>query len=90
MGERRREMKLELKREEIEYPNGLEIAVEGFAGDIADVKPSQVFLEVHEGKLKVYVWTTLDEDPTISVEVQPLPPPGCIDLEQPPGSSCHT
>ena len=31
-------MKLELKPEHIAYPNGMEIAVEKFAGDPADVK----------------------------------------------------
>lgn len=66
-------MKLELKPEEIAYPNGLEIAVQGFTGDPGDVKPTQVSVEVYEGKLRVHVWTSGDDDPTISVEVQPLP-----------------
>jgi hypothetical protein len=83
-------MKLELKPEEIAYPNGLEIAVEGFAGDPADVKPSQVFLEVHEGRLKIYVWNGDNEDPAASVEIQPLPSQPRALSEHANGTPCHT
>jgi hypothetical protein len=82
-------MKLELKPEEIAYPNGLEIAVEGFTGDPTDVRPSQVFLEVHEGRLRVYVWNGDNEDPTVSVEILPLPPSDPVP-EQTSGTPCHT
>jgi hypothetical protein len=65
-------MKLELKPAEIKYPNGLEIAVDDFAGDLGGVKPAQVFIEVYEGKLRVHVWTGDNEDP-MTAEIQPLP-----------------
>jgi hypothetical protein len=83
-------MKLVLKPEEIAYPDGLEIAVEGFAGDAGGVKPSQLFIELHEGRLKVHVWTTGDPDPTISMEIQPLPPQPSESSEHPQGNTCHT
>jgi hypothetical protein len=64
-------MKLEMKPEQIAYPNGLEIAVEGFAGDRGGVNPAQVFMEMYEGKLRVHVWGGESEDPTVTVEVLP-------------------
>jgi len=70
-------MKLDLKPEEIAYPMGLEITVDGFMGDLGDAKPSQVFMEVYEGKLRVHVWARDTEDPAVSVEIAPL-------LAQPP------
>jgi len=82
-------MKLELKPEEIAHPNGLEIAVEGFTGDPGGVKPSQVFVEVYEGKFKVHVWTSGDEDPTISVEVLPLPVEPTSASVHAQGNPCH-
>ncbi len=66
-------MKLELKPDEIAYPKGLEIAVDGFAGDKGGVKLSQVFVEVFEGNLRVHVWQGNSEDPAVSVTIQPLP-----------------
>lgn len=81
-------MKLILKAEQIAYPNGLEIAVEGFAGDIGDIQPSQLFLEVHEGKPKVHVWTTMEEDPSVSAEIQPLPVQ--VPSKRPQTTPCHT
>lgn len=83
-------MKLELKPGEIAYPNGLEIAVEGFAGDAGGVKPSQLFIEVHEGTLKVHVWTTGAQDPTISMEIQALPSQPSPSSEHIQGNTCHT
>jgi hypothetical protein len=68
-------MKLELKPPEIEHPIGLEITVEGFAGDTGSVKPSQVFIELYEGNLRVHVWNGNDEDPTASVTIPHLPNP---------------
>jgi hypothetical protein len=67
-------MKLELKPNEIAYPDGLEIAVDGFTGDPGSVKPAQVFIEVYEGKLRVHVWTGESEDPTVTTEILPLLP----------------
>jgi len=68
-------MKLELKPQEIAHPHGLEIAVDGFTGDPTGVKPSQVFVEVYEGKLRIHVWTGESEDPTLSAEIVPLEQP---------------
>jgi hypothetical protein len=67
-------MKLELKPEEVAYPGGLEIAVDGFTGDPGDVKPAQVLIEVYEVKLRVHVWAGESEDPTVVTEILPLPP----------------
>lgn len=66
-------MKLELKPQEIAHPRGLEIAVDGFKGDLGGVKPAQVFLEVFEGTLRVHVWTGESEDPTVTAQIEPLP-----------------
>lgn len=60
-------MKLELKPEQIAYPNGLEIAVEGFAGDAGRVKPSQLFIEVHDSTLKVDDLTGISNFPETDV-----------------------
>ena len=39
-------------------PAALEIGVKGFQGDptAADEDPSQVYIEIYEGKLRVCVW----------------------------------
>ena len=42
---------------------GIEIEVKGYKGDMTDANPSQVFIEVYEGQLKVHVWNGTDEDP---------------------------
>jgi hypothetical protein len=65
-------VKLEFKPQEIEYPNGLEIAVDGFTGDPGGVKPSQVLVQVYESNLRVHVWTDGSDDPTVSAQIQPL------------------
>jgi hypothetical protein len=67
-------MKLELKPGEIAYPGALEIAVEGFPGDTTGIKPSQVLIEVYEGKLRFHLWTENGEDPTVTIEIEPLAP----------------
>jgi hypothetical protein len=66
-------MKLELKPEQITHPNVLEITVSGFSGDLGGIPPSQILIEVCEGRLKVHVWDGNDEDPVASVQIQPLP-----------------
>lgn len=48
-------MRLILKPADIRY-EGLEVAVEGFDGD-SGVTPAQVFIEIHEGALKVHVFS---------------------------------
>jgi hypothetical protein len=65
-------VKLELKPEQIEHPNGLEIAVEGFAGDPSGVKPSQVIIEIGDGMLHVHVWSGDSPDPCATVRIVPL------------------
>ncbi len=65
-------MKLQLKPEHIAHPNGLEISVEGFAGDPGGAKPSQVLLEICEGKLQVHVWNGDAEDPCATVRIEPV------------------
>jgi hypothetical protein len=68
-------MKLELDPEEIAYPNALEITVERFKGDTGGgTKPSQLLIEVYEGKLRVHVWTKESEDPTVTTEIEPVQP----------------
>ena len=65
-------MKLQLKPAQIEHPNKLEISVEGFAGDSGGVQPSQVLLEIYEGKLQVHVWNGNAEDPCATVRIEPV------------------
>jgi hypothetical protein len=64
-------MKLQLTPEQIEYPNGLEISVEGFAGDLGGAQASQVFIEVYEGNLQIHVWNGDAEDPHVTVRIEP-------------------
>jgi hypothetical protein len=66
-------MRLELKPYELAHPGGLEIAVEGFAGDIGAVQPVQLFLELYEGRLRVHVWTGDSESPSYTAEIKRLP-----------------
>ena len=47
---------------EIEAPNGLNICIRGFKGNSSEDIPSQVLIEVHEGKLKVHVWDGNSKD----------------------------
>ena len=76
-------MKLELKPEQIQYPNGLEIAVEGFTGDLGGTKPSQVLIELYEGELRVHVWNGNDEDAVASIFIPPLSMPHASSCELP-------
>lgn len=46
---------------------GLEVSVDGYKGDMAGVKPSQVWIEVHEGKLHITIWDGSSEDPSHEV-----------------------
>ncbi len=66
-------MKLELQPIQIAYPLGLEISVEGFSGELTRERPSQVYIEVYEGKLRVHVWRQDSEDPEASIEIAPQP-----------------
>jgi hypothetical protein len=66
-------MKMDIQPEDITYPRGLEISVDGFMGDLGSVTPSQVYMEVYEGKLRVHVWARNTHDPEASVDIAPLP-----------------
>ena len=48
---------------------GLEIGVLGFQSNPTDAEsqPSQVFLEIYEGQLRVHVWDGSSQDPTTTV-----------------------
>jgi len=61
-------MQLSVKPEQITYPLGISISVDGFKGDIGHDVPSQVFIEIHEGRLRVHVWNG-DEDPVATTEI---------------------
>ncbi len=54
-------------------PYGLEIGVKGFRGDPTadDTQPTQVLIEVYEGKLSVHVWDGSSEDPQ-SMHIQQI------------------
>jgi hypothetical protein len=65
-------MELILQPEQIVCPQGLTITVEGFNGDIGHEVPSQVFIEVQDGVLRVHVWNG-GEDPVSSTEIEALP-----------------
>ena len=62
-------MELLFKPEEVAYPQGLSISVEGFKGDIGHKVQSQVFIEVYNGKLRVHVWSG-GEDPVSTIEIE--------------------
>lgn len=64
-------MELLLKSQELAYPQGLAISVEGFKGDMGHHVPCQVFIEVHEGKLRVHVWNG-GEDPESTIQIDPV------------------
>ena len=67
-------MKLQLEPAQIEHPHGLEISIEGFAGDPGGVQPSQVFIEIYEGQLHVHVWNGDAPDPCATVRIDPVEP----------------
>jgi len=60
-----------LDESEITHPRGLEIAIEGFAGDVGGVTPVQVFVEVYNGQLQVHVWDG-GEDPAQTIIIPRL------------------
>lgn len=62
-------MELILQPGQIAYPQGLTITVKGFNGDTGHEVPSQVFLEVLNGVLRVHVWDG-GEDPVSSTEIK--------------------
>ncbi len=67
-------MRLQFSPEELAGPQGLEIGVTGFRSNPADHKnfPSQVYIEVYDGKLRVCIWNGNSEDPDAIHEIEPL------------------
>jgi hypothetical protein len=65
-------VRLELQPQEVAHPRGLEIAVAGFPGHPLDAKSGQVFIEIYDGKLLIYVWTGETSAPTATMEVLPI------------------
>jgi hypothetical protein len=86
-------MRIELEKEQISNDLGIEIAVRGFQGDIGAV-PAQVFVEYHDGKLRVHVWDGSSEDPVISREIPGVEPKtswqcnGCNLADELTGNTC--
>jgi hypothetical protein len=74
-------MKLTLRKEDLmsESGGGLEIAVDGFAGD-SGVKPTQVFIEFYDGKLAVHVWDGSSEDATTRIVIPQVQFPSRVRL----------
>jgi hypothetical protein len=64
-------MQIVLKPEEVTHPHGLAVTVAGFKGDVGHEVPSQVFIEIYEGRLRVHVWDGA-EDPVSSVDIERL------------------
>jgi hypothetical protein len=63
-------MRIELDANSLGYGcKGLETGVLGFQSSPTDAEsqPSQVFLEIYEGQLRVHVWDGLSQDPTTTV-----------------------
>jgi hypothetical protein len=63
-------MRIELDADSLGYGcKGLEIGVLGFQSNPTDAKnePSQVFVEIYEGQLRVHVWDGFSQDPTTTV-----------------------
>lgn len=67
-------MRIEIAPAEISAPQGLEIGVTGFQSSPVDHKhfPSQVYIEIYEGKLRVCVWNGSSEDPAAIHVIEPL------------------
>lgn len=66
-------MELVLQPEQVAYPRGLSISVHGFKGDSGHKTPSQVFIEVYKGRLRVHIWDG-GEDPAVTTEIERLQP----------------
>ena len=63
-------MRIELDANSLGYGcKGLEIGVLGFQSSPTDAEnqPSQVFVEIYEGQLRVHVWDGFSQDPTTTV-----------------------
>jgi hypothetical protein len=68
-------MRIELDANSLGYGcKGLEIGVIGFQSNPTDTEdePSQVFIEVYEGQLRVHVWDGHSQDPATTL-IAPSP-----------------
>jgi len=68
-------MRIELDGKRLGYGcDGLEIGISGFESNPTDAEtePSQVFIEVYEGQLRVHVWDGHSQDPATTV-IAPSP-----------------
>lgn len=61
-------MELLLRPQDVAYPLGLSISVEGFKGDTGSEIVSQVFIEVYKGKLRVHVWSGGENPVTTEID----------------------
>lgn len=65
-------MRIEIEdAKRIAYPLGIEIGVKGFQSDPScdPSEPTQIYIELYEGKLHVHVWDGSSEDPqTIKID----------------------
>lgn len=52
---------------------GLEISVPGFKGSPTDLEnsPTQIYIEIYEGKLNVHVWGSNNSEDPITVIIDP-------------------
>jgi hypothetical protein len=63
-------MRIELDGKRLGYGcDGLEIGITGFEANPTDAEnePSQVFIEVYEGQLRVHVWGGHSQDPVTTL-----------------------
>ena len=68
-------MRIELNADSLGINSqGLEIGIKGFKSSPTDVdsEPTQVYIEIYEGKLRVHVWDGSSQDPQ-SIVIDPLP-----------------
>jgi len=51
-------MRIQLSKENLKNPNGIEIVIEGIQGDPQEESPgTSVYIEHYEGKVLCHIWT---------------------------------
>ena len=64
-------MRIELEKGNLGHgPAALEIVVKGFRSDPTGVDPTQVLIEIYDGKLQVHIWDGSSQDPQTAI-IQP-------------------
>jgi hypothetical protein len=66
-------MRFEFTQDELntdECGQGLEIGIVGFKTNPTSSVPDQIYIEVHNGKLRIHVWDGTSEDPR-TIEIKP-------------------